>query len=203
MAASFADLHIKALQVAQECVSLGARIRTITVITGLPAHELSKLFFQQQLSAPRGRPPDSVDWYHSTNLANQVEGCVFVGHFKRLREQGFAPVTALVSAYKHYRAILAGAPRIGFDRAFDLASHFEGRWIAQTRSFDLIACEQCDCEFLTPLGGISSESCPFCKLSRRFSFDQRVQGSFPMRETMTRPMEFTPSGRMPLDLPGR
>ena len=183
MTASFADLHIKTLQVAQECVGLGARIRTINLVTGLPHNVLTKLFFQQQSAAPRGRPPDSVEWYHSANLAHQVEGCVFVGHYKRLRDRGFTPVTSLVSAYKHYRNVLVGSPRIQFDRAFDLASHFEGRWIATSRSFDLIGCENCGCEFLTAIGGTSSDPCPFCKLSRRFSFDRRVKDSFPMRES--------------------
>jgi flagellar transcriptional activator FlhC len=178
---SYADLHIRALQVARECAALGARVRTISFITGLEGYELSKLFFRAQASTPRGRPPDSSEWYHATNLANQVEGCMFVAHYRRLQQRGFTPAVALLSAYKHYVNVTPAAPRISFDRAFDLASHHDGRWIAKSPSLALVECAECGCEYLSAIGPAAHEDCPFCKLQRRFVHDTRLQESFPQR----------------------
>ena len=117
-----AERHIRALALAKECAALGARMRTIAYVTGLAHAQLIHLFFADRASAPRGRPPDSPDWYHGANLLNRTEASIFVSIYRRIRELGFAPGEALVAGYKHYLSVCRAHPRISFDRAFDLAA---------------------------------------------------------------------------------
>ena len=123
-----ADRHVGAILLAQQCAELGARCRTIHLITGLKPRELQWLFFSDPQATPRGRAPDSPEWYHSANLLHRAEASIFSSVYKRLRSTGFAAGEALVSAYRSYRSICQCPYRISFDRAFDLASHTDGIW---------------------------------------------------------------------------
>lgn len=92
MHTQFAERHIRSLSIAKTCAELGARIRTITYITGLEHGELVRLFFVDKQSAPRGRPPDSPDWYHhEANLIEKVEAAMVVAVYSRMRDLGFGP----------------------------------------------------------------------------------------------------------------
>src|SRR5438034_8025069 len=131
MHTQFVERHIRSLSIAKTCAELGARIRTIAYITGLEHGELVRLFFVDKHSAPRGRPPDSPDWYHrEANLIEKVEATMVVAVYCRMRDLGFDPTDALVGGFKHYREQCKQAPRISFDRAFDLVCHTQGIWIA-------------------------------------------------------------------------
>jgi flagellar transcriptional activator FlhC len=163
----YSDLHIKALKTAADCVSLGAGIRTVSMITGLAPYQIGKQFFAGSTSAPRGRPPDSIDWYHKTNLRNQAEGSAFASQYGWLRAHGFSPADSLLSGYRHYCEASTAPPRIPFDRGFDLVSQLEGRWAARTASLALLTCRTCECDFLAAIGTASTEGCPFCKIVRR------------------------------------
>lgn len=179
-----AERHIRALGLAKECAAFGARVRTIGYVTGLPHGEVARLFFADRKSAPRGRPPDSPDWYHSANLLNRAEASIFVSVYRRVRDLGFGPAEALVSGYKHYRAVCRNQPRISFDRAFDLASHMDGLWLARTSNFSLLNCPACTSQYVTAVSAhpVSNHECPFCKLVTRYPRDPRIQSSFPVRE---------------------
>src|SRR5690606_29606486 len=91
-----------------------------------------------------------------------------------------------VSAYRGYLATCQCTPRISFDRAFDLASHTEGIWLADESVFDVLACPRCESEYLTALGTLAktSEDCPFCKIKQRYDSDPRLQTSFPLLEAI-------------------
>ena len=104
MHTQFVERHIRSLSIAKTCAELGARIRTVSYITGLEHNELVRLFFVDQHSAPRGRPPDSPDWYHrEANLIEKVEATMVVAVYCRMRDLGFGPTDALVGGFKHYR----------------------------------------------------------------------------------------------------
>ena len=47
-----------------------------------------------------------------------------------VRDSGFGAGESLVAAYRHYQTVCHGSCRISFDRAFDLASHTDGIWLA-------------------------------------------------------------------------
>lgn len=179
---SHAERHIHALGLAKECAALGARIRTICYVTGLPHGQLTHMFFADRKSAPRGRPPASPEWYHSANLLNRTEGSIYVSIYRRIRELGFGPAEALVSGYKHYLSVCHAHPRISFDRAFDLASHMDGLWIVRTPSFSLVTCPVCTSQYVTSFSEYpaTNHECPFCKLVNRFQKDPRIQMSFPV-----------------------
>jgi flagellar transcriptional activator FlhC len=177
-----ADHHLRAVRLAQECAMLGARTRTIHHVTGLPPREIQRLFFNDPQAIPRGRPPDSPDWYHSANLLNRAEASIFAATYCRLRRTGFGAGNSLVSAYRHYQLVCQPPYRISFDRAFDLASHTDGIWIAKSSSFDVISCPACHSRFLAAVGTVASaDICPFCKLLERYGTDPRLQSSFPTR----------------------
>lgn len=125
-----ADRHLRTVRLAKDCAELGARVRTIHCITGLPSREIQRMFFNDPQSIPRGRPPDSPEWYHSANLMFRTDASIVVAIYRRLRHAGFSPGEVLVGAYRHYRVVCHAPYRISFDRAFDLASHTDGIWIA-------------------------------------------------------------------------
>jgi flagellar transcriptional activator FlhC len=179
---TYAERHIRSLELAKECVALGARIRTISLVTGMAHGQLAALFFSDSKSAPRGRPPDSPEWYHSANLLNRADASIFVSIYRRIRDLGFGPAEALIAGFKHYLAACRTLPRISFDRAFDLASHMDGIWLVQTASFTLATCPTCASQYVTSLGDQprSNHECPFCKLVKRYRRDPRIQTSFPV-----------------------
>lgn len=176
-----ADRHLRIVRLAKDCAELGARVRTIHSMTGLPPREIQRLFFADPQAIPRGRPPDSPEWYHSANLLFRTDASILATTYRRLRLAGFGPDDALVGAYRHYRTVCQAPHRISFDRAFDLASHTDGIWIAKSPSFSVVTCPSCASEFLATLGTVPrSEPCPFCKLVQRYGNDPRVQTSFPV-----------------------
>lgn len=182
MDTTYAERYIRALGLAKDCAALGARIRTIEYVTGLNNGQLGRLFFADRKSAPRGRPPDSPEWYHSANLLNRAEASIFLSIYRRIRDLGFGPAEALVSGYKHYLTVCRENPRINFDRAFDLACHMDGLWIARTKHFSLLICPVCGSQYVTSVGAqpVTNHECPFCKLVKRFPRDRRIQTSFPI-----------------------
>ncbi|WP_051243236.1 FlhC family transcriptional regulator [Azohydromonas australica] len=177
------ECRLQALKLAQACAELGARVRTIAVLTGLPARELLELLFPDRQAVPRGRPPESPDWYHTANLLYRTEASIAMALYRRLREADIGPAEALVGAYRQYRGVCEPPHRISFDRAFDLAGHTDGLWFTSVRSFSLVACPGCHSTFLAAYGAIalSNDECPFCKLVQRYGTDTRVQASFPVR----------------------
>ena len=177
---SRAERHIRALELAKKCAAFGARVRTIGHVTGLPHGELACLFFADIHAAPRGRAPDSPDWYHGANVLSRVEASIFLSVFRRIRELGFGPAEALVSGYQHYRTVCRDQMRISFDRAFDLASHLDGLWLARIPNFSLLDCPACASQYVTALGTnpVSNHECTFCKLVTRYPRDPRIQSSF-------------------------
>jgi flagellar transcriptional activator FlhC len=179
-----AERHIRALALAKECAILGARLRTISYITGLTHRELSRLLFAHGQSIPCGRHPDSPDWYHSANLLNRTEASIFVSIYRRIRDLGFGPADALVSGYRHYQTSCHQQPRVSFDRAFDLASHIDGLWLARKSNFSLLNCPVCASQYVAAVSvhPVSNHECPFCKLVSRYQRDPRIQSSFPVRD---------------------
>jgi len=180
-----AQRHIRALALATECAELGARIRTMQLLTGLSPSQLQHLF-RHPLSGPRrGRHPDSREWYHTANLLCRTEASIVVVLFRRLAARGIDPPNALIAAYRHYATACKTAPRITFDRAFDLVAHTTGRWFVTGRSFSVFICPECQSEYLTSLSlaPITNHECPFCKLLKRYTKDPRIQASYPMRPT--------------------
>lgn len=176
-----ADRQLRTVRLAKDCFDLGARARTIHHVTGLPLRELRRLLFADAGRAPRGRAPDSPEWYHGANLLFQAESSLFMSIYKRLRDSGFGAGETLVGAYRQYQGVCHCPGRISFDRAFDLAAHTDGIWVARIAALTIASCPVCGGEFLVPLGGArcGSDDCPFCKLVQRFATDQRVQASFP------------------------
>lgn len=178
------ERRLRVLAMAQSCVCLGARVRTITCLTGLPHREVLQHFFPERLSVPRGRSPDSPEWYHSANLLDRAEASIVLALVCRLQAAGLPPVEALLGAYRHYQGLRPPPRRISFDRAFDLVAHTDGRWLVQERSFCVITCPACLAEHLTAIGTVArlGGPCPFCALVKRYRSDPRLQAWFPTQE---------------------
>ncbi|MGD9834931.1 MAG: FlhC family transcriptional regulator [Piscinibacter sp.] len=177
------DRQLRALALAKACAACGARVRTIGHLTGLPPREALRLLFPDRMAVPRGRSPDSPEWYHGANLLHRAEASIVVALYRRLRDADFPAGEALVGAYRHYVGICQPPHRISFDRAFDLAAHTDGLWLTDSRSFSLVTCPTCHSEFLAAYGSVarSNDHCPFCKLVQRYGTDPRVQGAFPVQ----------------------
>jgi flagellar transcriptional activator FlhC len=177
------DRQIRALALAQQCAAHGARVRTISRITGMNPRDLLRLLFPERQSVPRGRAPDSPEWYHGANLLYRAEASIVMSIYRRLRTADFSGGEALLGAYRQYVGVCQPPHRISFDRAFDLAAHTDGLWLTESRSFSLVVCPTCHSEFLAAFGSVamSNDQCPFCKLVQRYGTDPRVQSSFPAR----------------------
>lgn len=182
--ASRFDRRLRLLALAQACVCLGARVRTITCLTGVPHREVLRHFFPERRTVPRGRSPDSPEWHHTTNLLDRAEASIVLALYCRLQAGGLPPVEALLGAYRHYLGVRPPPQRVSFDRAFDLVAHTDARWLVQERSFAVITCPHCQAEHLTAIGTVAhlGGPCPFCALVGRYRRDQRLQASFPTRE---------------------
>ena len=70
------DRHLRAMQLAKQLVALGARLKTIHLITGIPPRQVQSLFFPDAHTIPRGRAPDSPEWYHGANLILRTDACL-------------------------------------------------------------------------------------------------------------------------------
>ncbi|MFT3815720.1 MAG: FlhC family transcriptional regulator [Acidovorax sp.] len=175
------ERQLKRIALVRECAQLGARQRTIEILTGLTARQVAAMLEADHFKAPRGRPPNTPEWYHGGTMLDRTEASVFAAIYRRLRGLEFEPLRALLGAYRHYRSVCWHAPRLSFDRAFDLARHLDGIWSAGAACFSLATCADCGSQFLADAGPAtrSSLDCPFCKLQARYRLDPRVQMSFP------------------------
>lgn len=176
-----AERHLMRLGLARECAQLGARLRTIEILTGLSQRQVLHLLHADHCVPPRGRSPETPEWYYGGTLLDRTEASVFASFYRRLRSLEFDPARALVGAYRHYRGICRRAPRLSFDRAFDLARHLDGIWNAKEICFSLATCAVCGSQHLAEpsAGRRPVQDCPFCKLTARYPRDPRVQVSFP------------------------
>ena len=180
------DRHLLAILLAKQLAGLGARLKTIHCITGIPPRELQRLFFADPRTIPRGRAPDSTEWYHSANLILRTDACLIGAKYRQLRVQGLSAAEALILAYRAYQAATLPPYRISLDRAFNLVSYIDGIWLTNAPALSVLTCSQCGCEFLAAVGTVAhrGESCPFCKLLERFHLDHRIQASYPARPAL-------------------
>jgi hypothetical protein len=170
---------MRSLELARDCAELGARIRTIHHLTGLRPRELLYLLYSDRERPPRGRAPDTREWFHNANLLYRTESSVIMANFRRLRLIGFPAAEALISAYRYYQSVYRAPHRISFDRAFDLASHTEGCWIAKSASFHVLTCPRCCSQYLDAIGTLAAAErlCLFCRLIDRHRRDPRLTAS--------------------------
>ncbi|WP_083411863.1 FlhC family transcriptional regulator [Janthinobacterium sp. 1_2014MBL_MicDiv] len=180
MAYEHAERHIQALQLAKSCVEHGARMKTVTYLTGLSGSLLREYFYNDR-PATGGRWPSSQDWYHMATLVQRAEASLIATIFQFLRTQhGCSARKAMVYAYKMYRERWNGRSSISFDRAFELIASVEGIWTQHSAQLALHTCARCRCRYLIALGDTSADhsGCVFCKLVKRFATDSRIQSSF-------------------------
>lgn len=185
MASEFAayNHHIRALSLAKKCAELGARVRTIGLVTGIDEEEVKRLLFQDSRSPPRGNKHNSTEWYHGANTIEQAEASIFIGIYQGMRALGVGYAEALVSGYEEF-LLLRRDPevkkRISFDRAFDLVCRTEAIWTIGTPELTVCGCSCCSHRYLAAPGDRTLR-CPFCRLQERYSIDRRIQRCFPSR----------------------
>lgn len=174
------DRHLQAVQQARELALLGARLKTIHAVTGLPPRQVQSLFFPDSNTIPRGRAPDSAEWFHGANLIVRADACIVGVKYHQLRQQGLSAAAALLCAYRAYQSVTRQPSRISLDRAFNLASHIDGIWLARSPAFTVSRCHLCGCDHLAAIGTplLTHAECPFCKLLARIDHDPRIQASY-------------------------
>jgi len=175
------ERQLRRIALVRECAQLGARQRTIELLTGLTSRQVAAMLDADHFTAPRGRPPNTPDWYHGGTMLDRTEASVFAISYRRLRGLDFEPLRALLGGYQHYRSVCWHAHRLSFDRAFDLARRLDGIWGAGQACFSLATCADCGCQYLTNAGLPTGSrlDCPFCRLQARYRLDPRVQMCFP------------------------
>ncbi|RUP34397.1 MAG: hypothetical protein EKK45_03185 [Curvibacter sp.] len=181
MPTRYADRHLHQVDLARQCVALGGRYRTVELITGLSHSQLLNIFRPDRRTLPRGRAPDSPEWYYRGNLLDRIDASVFAASYRRHRLLQFEPAHSLIGGYRRYISICGANHRLNFDRAFDLAGHIEGIWVIEQPQLALASCPVCGSHHISVIGDLplSNAECPFCKLVRRYDLDQRIQSAFP------------------------
>lgn len=174
-AATFA----RSLALAQACADLGARARTIHLVSGIPLPDIQRLFFPDPRFAKLGRAPESPEWYHTINWTKRLQASIFGSIYMRLRRGGFPAEEALVGAYKSYLSVCNAPHSISFDRAFNLAGcvdDLSGRWSSSPATLCVLTCSSCSGEHLASIGQLTSGSndCPFCKMMERHERNMRL-----------------------------
>lgn len=107
-----AERQLQRLGLARECAQLGARLRTIEIVSGLHQRQILRLLHADHCVPPRGRSPETPEWYHGGTLLDRTEASVFASLYRRLRGLDFDPAQALLGAYRHYRGICRRTPRL-------------------------------------------------------------------------------------------
>jgi hypothetical protein len=187
--------RMRALALARECALLGARPRTISVVTGLERYEVVNLLFSESGSRKAGQNPSSPEWlFGKAGLLDQLDASMFTAKFDRLVTLGVKYPEALVTSYTQYRIMREepdtleasdGEPdgkakvRLTFDRAFDLACHAYAIWGTPKPSLMLADCPKCHSRYLTALSlRPDPTECFFCKLLERYRTSERIRKSF-------------------------
>src|SRR5574338_1631631 len=152
------DRHLRAIQLAKQLAALGARLKTIHLITGIPPRQVQALFFPDPRSIPRGRAPDSAEWYHGANLILRADACLIGARYRQLRNQGLSAGEALVFAYRAYQAATLPPYRIRLDRAFNLISYIDGIWLTNAPALSVLTCSRFGCEFIAAVGAVALPS---------------------------------------------
>ena len=173
------DRHLQAVQLARDCVELGARHHTIRVVTGLSDTVLSSLFADQTWWKRCGRTPVSTDTYLNQSLPDRVEVCLFANLFDEVFKDTPLPAEALVASYRLYLRYCGVRPRVSFDVAFMIASDLRGLWHCEKPRLTLVACTTCQKRSLASCGATFVGDCPFCRIVDRYWRDRRVRSHFP------------------------
>lgn len=172
--------HIHALQLASECVELGARIRTVALVTGLNMAMLRRLFYRSERSAC-GRYADTCDWYHRGCLVVRAEACVFGSICDTLVSQlECKPSDALVCAYRLYRERCTVSSRLTFDLAFTISSELHGVWTVSSPQLVFRRCRHCGRRYMAAVGEVNSDAqgCVFCRLVKKYHQDPYLRAHF-------------------------
>lgn len=184
MAATDADTHIRALQLARECISLGARLGTVADVTGLSQTTLRTYFYRKE-RASIGRRPESSDWLFNGNVCLRAEGSEFANIFTALTElQRCEPADALVAAYRLFVERSAYRSTLTFDKAFVLVSALCGVWKHTQPSLAMHRCPRCLARYVAGIGAPPpmANGCIFCVLLHRMPRDPRIQAYFLRRQ---------------------
>ena len=157
---------LRALETARQCAMLGARLRTISFITGLTPGYITRAVYCERYPAPIGRPQYSEDFFFKTTRRLQAEACFLATHYRRLTSEGFMKADALIAAFRHHRATQPEST-LGFDQAFFLISRLDGIWAATKSGLSFVECLNCRSPYLAPHGMAQRDSCPVCRTDWR------------------------------------
>lgn len=169
------------LALAEQCLALGASLMTVRRLTGMSRYQCEACGLRSR-SAPKprrfGRPPE---WYFEVGLIHKVEASLVVSIYGTVHGSGEA-AALLAGAYRCYRLLCGGPPRISFDRAALLVGHVFGLWeLGAPGGLALRHCRDCARQSLTslPCAYITGPECVWCKLCQRYALDARIRRHFP------------------------
>ena len=122
------DRQLRALALAKACAACGARVRTIGHLTGLPPREALRLLFPDRMAVPRGRSPDSPEWYHGANLLHRAEASIVVALYRRLRDADFPASASTAPSIWPRTRTACGSPTRGASRSSPAQPAIASSW---------------------------------------------------------------------------
>lgn len=164
------DRHIDALALARRCMRLGARIPTITLITGLRHWEVAN---HLRGHAPKGRMPLWIRW---NKVSKQTaEASVFAAIFQSIMDMKICEANlAFITAYEVFQY---QSPRrsncegcLSFDVAFNLICELKGIWTRKEPELVLRQCPKCAALCLWNIYAVDPRGvgCAFCGWAKSF-----------------------------------
>jgi hypothetical protein len=183
----FVARHVHALDIARRALAGGARVSTVSFLTGMDRWTLRRYFVFDAADAPKpGRRPDSPECFiKNASLFTMIDASMVYAIYRDHRNRSPHPAEALLAAHAHYAGRRLTC-ELSFDRVFYVVSWTDQIWAWAGRKaiFQFATCAHCHCRYLAPLTALDNHArdCPFCKLTPRYQRDPAVRRRFPVRE---------------------
>ena len=180
---TYAERHVRSIELARKCLLAGARLSTVQYLTGLDRNKLKMYFFDKADPPKAGKRPDSIEAFlKNATLLTMVDASVFYSTYRRYLENWPWPAEALLCAYLQCREDVLRS-ELTLDRAFYIVCWTGGTWAASEKHLRFAVCSRCHSRYVAPLAGHEhhGRDCPFCRLWSRYAADPRVRSRFPQR----------------------
>jgi len=183
MDTTYAERHVRAMELARRCFLAGARISTVEYLTGLDRSVLRKYFFDRKHPPKPGKRPDSVEAFlKNATLLTMVEASVFYCAYRRHLELWPCRAESVLCGYLQHKEDVIGSA-LTLDRAFYVVCWTDGLWATREKALRFATCTVCHSRYIAALAGHEhhERDCPFCRLWSRYAADPRIKGRFPER----------------------
>lgn len=172
--------HLWLMNQAQAAFELGARVRTVEIITGISRYTLASKFADlPEIHRNHGGMPTTPYWYMAGSV-RRAQASHFYAYFDAGVGRGVSPLEMLIVAYRRYLARYIDDPQLTFDRAFLLAATVRSLWGHKDPSLYAVRCPRCTCLYISQ---VETVKCPFCQVMKDQSRTKKIAAPIALEDT--------------------